>query len=155
MRLDRSFTYRLHRLHKLSDVASQQAYEQELGLTLGEGRCLAAIGSFSDTEGRMSVKELAHFANLDKSQASRSAQMLIDRGLVKKTHSQRDARSVALKLTRQGATKYRHSITLIERRNHEIFGALNSAQSRALSEVLDILLMANAVEALERLIGGN
>jgi DNA-binding MarR family transcriptional regulator len=150
MRLDRSFTYRLHRLHKLSDIASQHAYEEELGLTLGEGRCLAAIGSFADGDGRMSVKELAHFANLDKSQASRSAQMLIDRGLVIKMHSKEDGRSVALKLTRRGAAKYRRSITLIERRNQEIFGALNSEQSRVFGEALDVLLEANAIGARER-----
>ncbi len=149
MKLDRCFTYRLHRLHKLSDIASQQAYEQELGLTLGEGRCLAAIGSFADAVGRMSVKELAHFANLDKSQASRSAQMLIDRGLVQKTHSRQDARCVALKLTRQGAAKYRHSISLIERRNQEIFGALSTAQGRALSEALDVLLATHAEASFE------
>jgi DNA-binding MarR family transcriptional regulator len=155
MKLERSFTYRLHRLHKLTDVASQSAYEHELGLTIGEGRCLAAIGSFPDSDGFMSIKELAHYANLDKSQASRSAQMLINRGLVVKAHSEQDARTVALKLTRQGLAKFRRSITLIEQRNHEIFGALNATQSKALSDALDVLLEANAVGTLQRAIEAN
>lgn len=143
MKLDRTLSYRLHRLHKLSDLASQQAYETELGLTLGEGRCLAAIGSFANKEGHMSVKELAHFANLDKSQASRSAQLLIDHGLVLKTHSPQDGRSVALKLSPRGMVKYRECVTLIERRNQEIFGVLNLAQRQALSQAFDALLEAN------------
>jgi DNA-binding MarR family transcriptional regulator len=140
MTLDRTLTYRLHRLHKLTDIVSQEAYRREVGLTIGEGRCLAAIGSFSNKDGYMSIKELAYFANLDKSQASRSAQSLIDQGLVTKLESDQDARSVALKLTRSGAQKYRLSLALIERRNEEIFGVLTPLQRQALSKAFDVLL---------------
>ena len=45
--LDRSFTHRLHTLSKITDRQTQQAYQEAAGLPLGEGRCLAAIGSFS------------------------------------------------------------------------------------------------------------
>jgi DNA-binding MarR family transcriptional regulator len=149
MRLDRTFSYRLHRLHKLSDIATQRAYETELNLTLGEGRCLAAIGAFADEAGQMSVKDLARHANLDKSQASRSAQALIDLGLVHKTNRPDDLRSVCLELTRQGLKTYRQSLVLIERRNQEIFGVLSEQQKLALSDAFDVLLRAHASEALE------
>ena len=149
MKLDRTFSYRVHRLHKLSDIASQRAYETELNLTLGEGRCLAAIGAFADDAGQMSVNDLARRANLDKSQASRSAQALIDLGLVLKKNRPDDLRSVCLALTRQGVKTYQQSLLLIERRNQEIFGVLSDQQRLALSDAFDVLLRAHASEALE------
>ena len=56
-------------------------------MPLSEGRCLAAVGAFSP----LSVNDLAAQANLDKGQASRAAQALLDQGLVRR----RRARSTA------------------------------------------------------------
>ena len=72
--LDRSLTYRLHLLHKVSDAQSHQTYLQQLGLSLSEARVLATIGAFQP----MSVVALADKANLNKGQASRAAQILVD-----------------------------------------------------------------------------
>jgi len=67
--LDRSFTYRLHLLHKVSDHESHQSYLEKLGLSLSEARSLAAIGAFEP----MSIMSLADKGNLNKGQASRAA----------------------------------------------------------------------------------
>ena len=48
-------TWRLHRLAKLTDRQSSDAYAQVLGLGVGEARCLAAIGQFAP----LSVNDLA------------------------------------------------------------------------------------------------
>lgn len=134
--LDEQLTYRLHRLHKLTDAQSQQAYLAEAGLPLGEGRCLAAIGSFEP----LSVVDLAQRANLDKGQASRAAQSLVDQGLVAKAASAADARAVELSLTARGRATWRRVMALIERRNHEIFGCLSAAEQRQLAAWLDRLI---------------
>ena len=67
--LDEHLTWRLHRLNKLSDKRSSEAYAREFGLPVGEARCLAAMGE-SDP---LSVNDLAARAHLNKAQASRAA----------------------------------------------------------------------------------
>ena len=134
--LDRFLTYRLHRIAKTSDRASAAAYQAECGLTLSEGRCLAAVGQFEPA----SVKDLARLANLDKANASRAADSLVARGLVAKAASATDGRGVALSLTREGRALWRSVMKLIERRNAEVFGCLTAAELKALDAMLDRLV---------------
>lgn len=126
-------------LNKLSDKVTQECYLLECGLSLSEGRCLAAIGSFP----RITVNELAFEANLDKGPASRAAQSLADQGLLTKSASESDGRNVILFLTDVGRERWQKVMGLIDRRNHEIFGALSPAEQMMLGELLDKLI-ANA-----------
>ena len=98
--LAQSFTHRLHTLQKLTDRVSQAAYEAETGLALGEARCLTAVGAFAP----LSVKDLARLANVDKGQASRAAQTLVDKGLVLKNPDPQDARARRVGFTPTGLT---------------------------------------------------
>ncbi|CAG2156981.1 MarR family winged helix-turn-helix transcriptional regulator [Cupriavidus numazuensis] len=135
-RLDQFLTYRLHQVNKLSDKDSAYAYLEQCGLLLSEGRCLAAIGAFAP----LSVNALAQKANLTKGQASRSAQALVERGLVSKSASEADGRGVVLALTPQGKPLYRQAIAMIARRNEEIFGCLSEQEREVLGSLLDRLV---------------
>ena len=137
--LDEFLTYRLHQVNKLTDKASSDAYAQEFGLPVGEARCLAAIGHFAP----LSVNQLAARANLDKAQASRAAQALVERGLVAKQASEADARGVVLQPTAAGRRLWARVMQLIARRNEEIFGCLTRTEQRQLAAMLDRVL-ANA-----------
>jgi DNA-binding MarR family transcriptional regulator len=134
--LDRFLTYRLHQVNKLTDRASSDAYAQEFGLPVGEARCLAAIGNFAP----LSVIQLAARANLDKGQASRAAQALVERGLVVKEASVADARGVLLQPTAAGRRLWTRVMRLIARRNEEIFGCLAPAEQKQLAAYLDRVL---------------
>jgi DNA-binding MarR family transcriptional regulator len=129
-------TYRLHRLNKLTDRHSAAAYAAELGLGVGEARCLAAIGQFAP----LSVNDLAARANLDKGQASRAAQMLVERELVQKASSDSDARGVVLTLTRRGKPLWIRVMRLIAQRNDDIFGCLSATEQRQLETFFDRLI---------------
>ncbi|MFN7120852.1 MAG: MarR family winged helix-turn-helix transcriptional regulator [Hydrogenophaga sp.] len=129
-------TWRLHRLTKLTDRQSIDAYANRFGLGVGEARCLAAIGQFAP----LSVKDLAAQANLDKAQASRAAQMLVERALVLKSTSETDARGVVLTLTRTGRPLWKRVMRLIEQRNAAIFGCLSKDERRQLEAVFDRLI---------------
>lgn len=137
--LERSLTYRLHLLHKLSDQASQSRYLSDAGLSLSDGRCLATVGAFEP----LSVRDLAEHANLNKSQASRAAQALVDQGLVDKRDSAEDGRGVVLTLTAKGRQLWTRTMALIERRNVEIFGCLSDAEQATLGAYLDRLIQHN------------
>jgi len=134
--LDRTLTYRLHLLHKLTDAGSQGAYPEHTGLSLSDGRCLATIGNFEP----LSVKVLAAQANLNKGQASRAAQALVDQGLVCKEDRPDDGRGVVLSLTPAGRKLFKRTMQLIALRNNDIFGCLNAKEQATLSGLFDRLI---------------
>ena len=137
--LAESFTHRLHTLQKLTDKVTQDAYLAATGLPLGEGRCLTAVGAFAP----LSVKDLAQLSNLNKSQASRAAQSLVDRGLVIKQGSEADGRGVVLMLSPEGRSRWEATVRLIARRNRDIFGCLNARELATLDRLLDRLVAHN------------
>lgn len=134
--LDRTLTYRMHMLHKLTDQDSQRLYPLELGLSLSDGRCLATVGTFEP----LSVNRLAHFANLNKGQASRAAQFLVDEGLVIKRDTDGDGRAVELTLTPRGRKAWQKTMDFIHRRNEEIFGCLSAQEKRLIGDLFDRLI---------------
>jgi DNA-binding MarR family transcriptional regulator len=138
-RLDQTLTYRLHLLHKVTDIQSQQAYLSDAGLTMSDGRCLTAVGTFEP----MSVNELAHYANLNKGQASRAAQSLVDQGLISKKSSESDGRGVTLSLTPLGRRAWKRTMDMVHRRNEEIFGCLTKADLQQFETLLDRLISHN------------
>jgi DNA-binding MarR family transcriptional regulator len=142
-RLERSVTHRLHTLSKLTDRVTQQAYLADAGMALGEGRCLSAVASF----GPLSVNDLAGLANLNKGQASRAAQVLVERGLVAKTAAPTDGRGVVLTLTDAGAAQWQRLEPVIARRNAEITACLSDDERRQLDSLLDRLLQQARLHA--------
>ena len=140
--LEASCTHRLHTLQKLTDRLTQAAYENDAGIALSEGRCLSAIGAFSP----LSVNDLASRANLNKAQASRAAQSLVEQALVRKGPSPSDGRGVVLSLTPQGEKLWARLAPVIARRNQEITSCLSAAEQRQFSALLD-RLVAHAREA--------
>lgn len=131
--LDSLLSYRLHLANKIADRSTSDAYAQEFGLPVGEARCLAAIGQFAP----LSVIELATRANLDKAQASRAAQGLVERGLVAKTASATDARGVVLQPTASGRRLWARVMASLAQRNDEVFGGLNKGEQKQLATLLD------------------
>ncbi len=134
--LDRTITHRLHTLSKITDRVSQAAYESDAGIPYSEGRCLAAIGTFSP----LSVNDLARRANLNKGQASRAAQSLVDQGLVRKEASATDGRGVVLTPTPKGERIWQRLMLVIERRNAEIVSCLTASEVEQFSALLDRLV---------------
>lgn len=136
IKLDRTLTYRLHLLHKLTDLESQRAYVADAHLSMSDGRCLTAIGTFAP----LSVNDLAQKANLNKGQASRAAQSLVDQGLVIKAASPTDGRGVVLTLTPKGKAAWQRAMQVVGRRNDDIFGVLSAAEREQLSDFFDRLI---------------
>ena len=134
--LDRTITHRLHTLSKMTDRVTQVAYAADAGISISEGRCLAAIGAFSP----LSVNDLASKANLNKGQASRAAQSLVEQGLVHKAASAIDGRGVVLTLASKGERVWQRVMGVIERRNADIVSCLDATERRQLGHLLDRLV---------------
>jgi len=134
--LERTLTYRLHQLHKLTDAGSQLLYPERTGLSMSDGRCLTTIGSFEP----VSVKALAEKANLNKGQASRGAQALVNQGLVLKVDHPGDGRGVVLTLTPAGHQVFASAMDMVHQRNDQIFGCLSAKEQASLSGLFDRLI---------------
>lgn len=145
--LDQTTTHRLHSLSKITDRISQTAYLKDAGIPISEGRCLAAIGTFSP----LSVNALASQSNLNKSQASRAVQSLVDKGLVLKTTCTNDARGVVLTLTPQGRSTWQRVMAVVERRNAEIVSCLSATEAQQFQTLLERLVThaRNAASGLD------
>jgi predicted nucleic acid-binding Zn-ribbon protein len=65
----------------------------------------------------MSVMDLSFKANVNKGQASRAAQILVDRGFIRKAENPNDGRGVELTLTAEGQELWAKTMKLIEARN--------------------------------------
>ena len=136
IKLDRTLTYRLHLLHKLTDAVSQRAYVAGAGLSMSDGRCLTAVGTFAP----LSVNDLAQKTNLNKGQASRAAQSLVVQGLVLKSASPIDGRGVVLTLKPEGQTAWQRAMDVVAKRNQDIFGVLSADEQTQLSSFFDRLI---------------
>ncbi|HUG24312.1 MarR family winged helix-turn-helix transcriptional regulator [Piscinibacter sp.] len=79
-------------------------------------------------------------ANLNKGQASRAAQSLVDQSLVRKVASATDGRGVVLTLTAKGERVWQRLMLVIERRNAEIVSCLDASEVQQFSELLDRLV---------------
>ena len=135
--LEQFLTYRLHILNKLTERGSSERYQSKLGITLPEARLIAAVGSF----GPFSVMELARHANLDKSQASRAADALMQRGLMRRDASEHDGRLVLVSLTAEGRALYRRVMPIARKLNSEFFSCLDERERNTLHQVLDKLIL--------------
>jgi DNA-binding MarR family transcriptional regulator len=137
--LERTLSFRLLMLHKLSERFSALEFATAVGLTPSDGRALATLGAFEP----LSVVALAEACSLNKSQASRAAQGLVDKGLAHKRDSAEDGRGVVLTLTPTGRLAYERTLQLVNERSREIFSCLNEAEQQTFSEMLDRLIAHN------------
>lgn len=134
--LEQFLTYRMHVLNKLSDRGIGERYQTKLGITLPEARVIASVGSF----GPFSIMDLAKHANLDKSQASRAAEALTQRGLVGRAPSAEDGRAVVISLTPEGRALFRKVMPIARKWNADLFSCLDEKQAQALGRALDMVI---------------
>lgn len=143
--LDQFLTYKMHRLMKQHDKRIAQSYADAAQLGLAESRVLAAVG----TAGALSNSELARRADLDKSQASRGADGLVTRGLVRRGPDRR-WRAVKVSLTPEGERVWRVVIDAARAHYERLFEALTDDEMRVYERLLDkLLLRSDELDAME------
>jgi DNA-binding MarR family transcriptional regulator len=131
--LEQFLTYRMHVLNKLSERGISERYQAKLDISLPEARIIASVGSF----GPFSVMDLARHANLDKSQASRSADALMQRGLLQRKASDEDGRVVVISLTDEGRALYRQVMPIARKWNADLFDCLDEGEKALFGRALD------------------
>jgi DNA-binding MarR family transcriptional regulator len=126
-------TYRLHMLTKRSDRGIGERYRLKLGISVPEARVIAAVGAF----GPFSIMDLARRTHLDKSQASRAAEALLQQGLLARNASDEDGRIVLISLTADGRALYRKIMPVARKWNDELLACLSDTERDTFERLLD------------------
>jgi DNA-binding MarR family transcriptional regulator len=87
--------------------------------------------------------DISRRGNLDKSQASRTVDALLSKGILARTDSDVDGRSVVISLTAEGRKIFKKVGPTMERRDKELYQCLSEPESEALRYLLDKILAAH------------
>jgi DNA-binding MarR family transcriptional regulator len=87
--------------------------------------------------------DISRRANLDKSQASRTVDALLAKGILGRTGNQQDGRSVIISLSAEGRRVFRKVGPTMDRRDKELYECLSEPESEALRYLLDKILTSH------------
>jgi DNA-binding MarR family transcriptional regulator len=144
--LSELFSYRLNRLAYVSSRIAAGINESRYGVGPREWRIIALLGASAP----MSLNALARASNIDKSQVSRTVSDLIERGLVKRSADEQDARGIRLDLAGPGRTLYKKVFPAAVTRNETLLDVLSEDERALMEDMLD-RLTAHALEMLNEL----
>ena len=121
---------------KLTERRTAERVLAATQLTLSEGRAVMIVAAHQPIR----VQDIASRSHLDKSQASRVAESLLERGLVRKAGSQTDRRAASITLTDEGQRINEVLLSITRQRTQEMLRRLTLTQRRRLMEQLDRLI---------------
>jgi DNA-binding MarR family transcriptional regulator len=128
-------SYRLHQLTTLSERFIGMRYRRKFGLRVVEVGILILVGG----SGPLSFKTTYTKANLEKSNASRLAAQLLEKGLLEKREDPADQRSFYLALTPAGQKLYRELYADALGRNERWMAVLPKKQRAVFLSCLEML----------------
>ena len=138
-----SLTYRLKALTKIADRMSGELSREKLGLPYPEASIIGVIGTF----GPQTIMDISRRANLDKSQASRTVDAMLAKGVLARTTNDQDARSVIISLSADGRKIFKKVAPTMDRRDKQLYQCLSEPETEALRYLLDKILTAHGWEA--------
>ena len=128
-------SYRLHELTTLSERFIGMRYRRKFGLRMMEVGILIMVGG----SGPLSFKTTYTRANLERSNASRLATQLLEKGLLEKRDDPSDQRSFYLVLTPAGEKLYRELYADALARNEQWTAVLSDEQRAVFLTCLEML----------------
>jgi DNA-binding MarR family transcriptional regulator len=142
-------SFRLHQLTTLSERFIGTHYRRKFGLRVVEVGILIMVGG----QGPLSFKTTYTRANLEKSNASRLAAQLMEKGLLERREDFTDQRSFYLALTTAGQRLYRQLYAEAVDRNERWMSVLPKKQRAAFLSCLEMLTQ-NMRRLLQEEMGG-
>lgn len=128
-------TQRLVNLLRLLDKEARETLERECGLRILDWRILASVAETTP----ITVRELAERLFISRSEASRSAAVLVDRGLITREDDPDDGRSCLFLITPQGAEIHARVLPLRQAFMARIISQFTPEERDVFNSVLDRL----------------
>lgn len=126
-------SYRISRVANAMSRSAAARYRREFGVSLGEWRILALLGS----DAPLTLNRLARLAALDKGQMSRAVAKLSERGLILREFG--GGRTTVLTLSREGQRIYGGLIVAANERDEAFWNCLTQRERTALDSALEKL----------------
>ena len=125
--LETFLPYRLMRIAEQVSEDFSSIYQDHLGLSRAEWRCLATLGQFAT----VTATEIATHSSMHKTKVSRAVAALDRRGWIRRDADKQDRRLEHLTLTKAGRGAFEEIVPLarnFERRLQAEIGAAQAAQ---------------------------
>lgn len=132
-------TYRLLRAHLALNAQASGVLDQAAGITLGQWRVLAFIGSGDARTSRA----VATVSGLDPAQISRSLRSLEQEGLITTDRLPEDRRTLAISLTTTGRQAFDAILPLMQARQQHLLDALSPEERKVIVSALEKLELAS------------
>lgn len=134
-RLDDFLPYRLNELAARVSRSLAQVYAERFELTIPQWRIVATL----QAQPGLTARDVARRTGLDKVSTSRALAGLVERSLVLRRASARDARASELRLSARGARLFQRIAPLALAWEQDLLAPLGTAERRQLRRLLDKL----------------
>lgn len=132
-------TYRLLKAHLALNAQASAVLDKAAGITLGQWRVLAFVGSGDARTSRA----VAAVSGLDPAQISRSLKTLEADGLIRTERLPEDRRTLALSLTDKGREAFDTILPIMQARQRHLIDALSPAERKVILSALEKLELAS------------
>ena len=132
-------TYRLLKAHLALNAQASAVLDRAAGITLGQWRVLAFIGSGDARTSRA----IAAASGLDPAQISRSLKALEADGLIAAERLAEDRRTLALSLTEKGREAFDAILPIMQARQRHLMDALSAEERKVILSALEKLEIAS------------
>ncbi len=110
--------------------------KSKFDLTIVETRLVILLGMFAPS----SVNDLAARSDIDRTQISRSAGVLVERGLASRAPGPIDRREVVVTLTEKGSEVHTRILAELYRHNQDLTRGLTEETMKTFFEVMELLI---------------
>jgi DNA-binding MarR family transcriptional regulator len=129
------FFYLLFQASRQRDLAFDAALAP-IGLSLVQWRALASVRRIENC----TMSALARYSGVERTTLTRTADLLVERGLVERWSPEHDRRQVNLAMTEAGEGIYAEAVTLLKVCNQRFLEKTNPKQLREATRVLQAAL---------------
>ncbi len=134
----KEFREKIRLLERSLEMLSQSTDTGCCSLSLSQCHSLVEIGRNEN----LTLKELASIISLDTSTTSRAVDSLVKKGLVLRTPSKSDRRSISISLTEAGMELFHNIEHDMDNKFNSIFNKIDSNQQDTVLHSLDLILTA-------------
>lgn len=135
LELERFLPYRLSILSNQVSQAIADEYQDQFSLAMTEWRVMAVLARFEP----LSAREVAEHTAMDKVAVSRALSKLVQAGRVDRERHSEDRRRSVLHLSEEGWRIHNIVAPLAREHEKELLAALEPAEIRTLTRILDKL----------------
>ena len=143
--LPQFLSYRIVKLHQALNAQASAILEEKAGITLGQWRIIAMIG----TATAQTSRDLAQRSAMDPAFVSRTLRTMEDDGLVEISRAEHDRRMLVVSLSPKALRIFEETMPTMQARQQALLDALDPVEQDVVFRIIDKLELAAEQRAFE------